>query len=232
MKIGIFTDPHYSSAEVTCGNRYNSKSLKKIDEALGYFTEEKCDLVICLGDLIDKEEVHNEEIANLKKVSDVFSKYKIKIYAVLGNHDGFAFDEDEFYKVLGEQYRPENIYCESGNLIFIDACYYKSGVHYRRGFSDWTDTFYPKTDELRTILAEADGDSYIFMHQNIDPNIRGDHRLSNDAEVREILEKSGKVKAVFQGHYHLGCESEINGIRYVTYPAMCVAEQRYFVVEI
>ena len=33
MKIGIFTDSHFSSAEVTCGNRYNSRSLEKIRRA-------------------------------------------------------------------------------------------------------------------------------------------------------------------------------------------------------
>ena len=33
MRIGIFTDPHYSSKEVSCGVRYNSLSLKKIGYA-------------------------------------------------------------------------------------------------------------------------------------------------------------------------------------------------------
>ena len=32
MKIGIFTDSHYSSQETTCnGERFNSKSLEKTD---------------------------------------------------------------------------------------------------------------------------------------------------------------------------------------------------------
>ena len=34
MKLGIFTDSHYSSQEVTCGNRYNSRSLEKIRKAM------------------------------------------------------------------------------------------------------------------------------------------------------------------------------------------------------
>lgn len=56
MKLGIFTDSHYSSHEITCEKRYNSRSLEKIKEAYALFEKEKCDLAICLGDLTDKED--------------------------------------------------------------------------------------------------------------------------------------------------------------------------------
>lgn len=232
VKIGLFADPHFSSADITCTNRYNNKSLRKIEEAFKSFRENKCDLVICLGDLIDQEEDHTDEIADLIKISEIFSKYEMKISVVMGNHDCSAFDKNEFYEVLGQQYRPENIYCRSKNIIFIDACYYENGMSYKRGFADWTNTFFPKTEELQKVLSNVDGDSYIFMHQNIDPDIRSDHRVSNDNKIREILENSNKVKAVFQGHYHSGHMSEVNGIRYITYPAMCENELAYFVFEI
>ena len=232
LKIGVFTDSHFSSKEVTCGNRYNNLSLKKINAAFKYFLEEKCDLVICLGDLIDKEDEHTKEIDNLKKISEDLSKYHLRTYVLMGNHDAFAFDEDEFYDILGEQYRPVNEYACNKNLIFIDACYFKNGNHYRRGDSDWTDTYYPKTNELETLLTDVTGNTYIFMHQNIDPAIREDHRLFNADDVRVILEKSNKVKMVIQGHYHPGHKSEFNKILYVAYPAMCENESAYYVMEI
>ena len=232
MKIGLFTDSHFSSATVTCGNRYNSRSLKKIEDALKIFSEQKCDLVISLGDLIDKENNREKEIQNLKKVSRVFSGYDLDIRVIMGNHDAFTFSENEFYSILGLQHKPQNIYSDTVNLIFIDACWFKNGVHYNPGDSDWTDTFYPGTQELETILSGIKGDSYIFMHQNIDPGIRIDHRLSNDAEIREILENSHKVKTVFQGHYHPGFVSELNGINYITYPAMCENDNAVFIVDL
>ena len=34
MKLGIFTDSHYSSSELTCGCRYNSRSLEKINNSI------------------------------------------------------------------------------------------------------------------------------------------------------------------------------------------------------
>ncbi len=232
MKIGLFTDSHFSLADATCGNRYNNKSLQKIKEAYQYFFEEKCDLVICLGDLIDREDDHNKEITTLKKISKILLKYGMKTSVILGNHDAFAFDVDEFYSILGEQFRPENIYTGTKNLIFLDACYFKNGMHYKRGDSDWTDTYYPMANELEMLLADIVGDVYIFMHQNIDPSIREDHRLFNANELHSIFKTGKKVKTVFQGRYHPGFTSEHDGIRYVTYPAMCENEDAYYVIEI
>ena len=231
MKLGIFTDSHYSSQELTCFTRLNSKSLKKIEEAFEYFLKENCDVVICLGDITDKEGEHTKEIENLKRISEVFQKYPVETRIVMGNHDAFCFEVDEFYSILGEQYRPENIYGEK-NIIFLDACYFKSGVHYMPGDDDWTDTFYPHTDELKEILSKITGEAYVFMHQNIDPTIEDDLRLYNDAEIRDILEKSGKVKIVFQGHDHFGKRTEHNGIQYITFEGMCEKEGAYYIFEI
>jgi alkaline phosphatase len=44
--------------------------------------------------------------------------------------------------------------------------------------------------------------------------------VNNAAEIRQILEQSGKVTAVFQGHHHEGSYSYIEGIHYYTLKAM------------
>jgi len=232
MKIGIFTDSHFSSQEITCGNRYNSQSLRKIEEAYTCFKNENCDLVISLGDLIDIEDDHNREIENLEQIANVIKQYCVPTICVMGNHDGFAFETDEFYKILGEDCKPKTITKDSVNLVFIDGCYFENGEHYYPGDFDWKDTCYPLTDELERELNSLSGEIYIFMHQNIDPSISESHRLANDQEVRKILEKCGKVKTVYQGHYHNGNKNTHNGINYITYPAMCESENRYYVLEI
>ena len=88
MKIGIFTDSHYSSQEVTCSVRYNSKSLEKIKAAYSHFEKEQCDLVICLGDLIDHEDSHQKEIENLTKVAKVIKNSAVKTVCLMGNGSG------------------------------------------------------------------------------------------------------------------------------------------------
>ena len=49
--------------------------------------------------------------------------------------------------------------------------------------------------------------------------------------MREIFEKSGKVKSVFQGHYHKGAENETGGIKYITLKAMCENEKAYYIID-
>ena len=70
------------------------------------------------------------------------------------------------------------------------------------------------------------------MHQNIDPQVPEVLRLFNDAEVRDILEKSGKVKAVYQGHHHPGHRTVWNGIEYISLPAMCEYENASEIIDI
>ena len=45
-----------------------------------------------------------------------------------------------------------------------------------------------------------------------------------------MIVASGKVKAVFQGHYHKGHETVIDGIPYHTLPAMCEGEENRFMI--
>ena len=235
MKIGIFTDSHYSSAEITCKKRFNSASLEKIAEAYRYFeADRECRIVICLGDLIDREGDHQKEIQNLAAVSEIIRASGLQTVCVMGNHDAFTFTHDEFFEIVGSMCRtPRNIKCSNGTtLLFLNACYYASGAAYSPGEGNWKDTFFPHMQELEASLNAAEGDVYVFMHQNIDPTIPENHRLSNDSEVRDVLERSGKVKAVFQGHYHKGSEYELNGIKYITYPAMCEGEGRRYIIEI
>ena len=227
MKIGIFSDSHYSSVKVN-GNRYNSQSLRKIKEAYDLFKKEECELVVCLGDLIDTEPTQEKEISNLREIAQVIRASGMQTVCVMGNHDAFALTPETFYETLGFSH-VEELSVDGRRLLFLDACYFKDGRHYAPGDSDWTDTFFPAEKELREKLSEGSQDTYIFVHQSIDPAIRRDHRIFNADSLVTTIRESGKVKTVFQGHYHPGIESEYDGIRYITLPAMCEQENAYFI---
>lgn len=231
MKLGLFSDSHYSSQEVTCGCRYNSCSLEKMRRAYRAFEVAGCDLVICLGDLTDREDCHEKELANLRAAAEVIQSAAVPTVCVMGNHDAFSFTVEEFYGVL-DRCCPKPRTVEGKTLLFADACYFKSGRHYAPGDEDWTDTCLPDTDSLEKSLEEAEGEVLFFLHQNVDPHAEMHHCLANAAAVRAILENSGKVKAVYQGHYHPGLRSTHNGIDYVTLPAMCEGDDRWEIIEI
>ena len=232
MKLGIFTDPHYSSQAITCGVRRNSMSLEKMRAAYRFFERERCDLAVCLGDLTDREPTHAAERANLEKAAAVIRASAVPTLCLMGNHDAFSFTKEEFYAVLGENTAPRDLVLHGKRLVFLDACYFAHGARYRPGDTDWTDSFCPGEAQLRETLSRGAEDVYVFIHQNLDPAAEKRHLIANAAAVNRILAESGRVKAVYQGHYHPGCRSVLNGIRYITFPAMCECENAYFTEDI
>lgn len=232
MKLGLFADSHFSTAELTCGNRYNSQGLARIEKACRQFVEAGCDRIVCLGDLIDHEPVHETEVDNLKKVAQVFRNCPVPVTVIMGNHDAFSFTREEFYGILGEECRPADLYGEAVSLLFADACYFHNGKPYGPGDSDWTDTCIPDTEELRKRIEAATGNVYLFLHQNLDPTVESHHILSNAPDIRQILEQSGKVRAVCQGHYHPGNKTGRNGIQYFTLPSLCTYEDAVEIITI
>lgn len=54
MKLGLFSDPHYCTKDVTCGTRRPSLSFGKIRAAMEAFRDAGAEYVICLGDLVDE----------------------------------------------------------------------------------------------------------------------------------------------------------------------------------
>jgi len=206
-------------------------SLRKIKEAYGHFSREKCDLIVCLGDLIDTEADRRLTVKHLKEIAEVIHSVDIPTVCLLGNHNTYSFEPEEFYSILGID-APHDIFTGGKLLVFLDACYFKDGRHYGPGLCDWTDTYLPNESELFSKLESTNAEVYLFLHQNIDPAVEYRHILYNAQSIREHIAKLGTVKTVFQGHYHPGMRSEYDGIQYVTLPAMCESEQAYFVFDI
>ena len=232
MKIGLFSDPHYSSQELTGGNRRNNLSLGKMRAALEQFAAAGCDRVICLGDLTDAEDTKEKEQANMREIAALFGEFSMPIQVVMGNHDAYVFEAEEFYALLGGC-EPTDVHEGNLHLLFLDLNYSSKGVRYQPHNFAWDDVSLPDPAGLRDKLAALNGDVYLFMHQNIDPAIpAADHRAANADEVCAIIEASGKVKAVYQGHYHWGNRSTRNGVEYITLPAMAVYDDTCQIIEV
>ena len=58
----------------------------------------------------------------------------------------------------------------------------------------------------------------MLAHQRLDT--KDNHGVRNAADVRKVLEDSGKVNAVFQGHSHKNDYKNLSGIHYCTMVAM------------
>lgn len=237
MKLGLFSDPHYCTRDVTCGTRRPALSFGKIREAMEAFRDAGAERVICLGDLVDECETMEENIAAAEELSAMIRSFGIPFDCVMGNHDYQNFTREEFRKYTkAARELPGMIRCGTKTLIFLDTNYTDDGKIYKRNELDWTNAFLPpdQMQSLRAALAMPETEEvFLFLHQNLDPTVESHHIVRNAAEIRGILRESGKVKEVFQGHYHPGRESVIDEIPYHTLPAMCEGEEnRYRIVEI
>jgi alkaline phosphatase len=144
----------------------------------------------------------------------------VELHSVLGNHCIQTLTKSQFLHEVG---RDRGHYCfDRGGFRFIvlDACYRKDGTSYDAGNFDWKDTEVPAPQRawLKEQLEATRGRALVFVHQRLD--IEGVHTVASSIEVRQILEGSSKVIAVFQGHSHQNDYREITGVHYCTMRAV------------
>lgn len=220
FRIGLMTDLHYADKAPT-KTRFYREALGKLDEAVDLFNKERPALVIELGDLIDKAATVEEEIEWLGTIEKHYARLSMPRHYVLGNHCVTTLTKEEFATHTGMSKTPHYAFDEDGvTFIVLDACYRADGVAYGRENFDWKDTFIPQVelDWLQAQLSAAKGPVVIFAHQRLDDS--APHNVKNANAVRAVLEKSGKVLAVFQGHSHKNDYQHIAGIHYCTLVAM------------
>ena len=240
-RFGIVTDSHYATRHYS--NRFCSESLDKMTECIELMNKQEVDFLIELGDFKDEDSPAVEEntISYLQAIEAIFRQFRGSIYHVLGNHDMDSISKSQFLaNVENKGIAPDALNysfdLKGLHFVILDANYTSDGADYDHGNFDWTDANIPASELgwLKQDLASVDGPVIVFVHQRLDGT--GDHYVNNAADVRRILETSGKVLAVFQGHDHTGGYTEIQGIHYYTLRAMVVGSgaenNSYAIVEV
>jgi len=241
-RFGIVSDCHYANAD-TVGSRYYRQSLDKLSECVEAMNGERVDFLIELGDFKDEDRpaVEEKTISYLRAAEQVFEKFKGPRHHVLGNHDADSISKEQFLDSV------ENTRIDAGktyysfdfkraHFVVLDANYRADGADYDHGNFDWTDANIPaaELEWLKDDLEGARGPAIVFVHQLLDGT--GAHYVRNAAEVRAVLQSSGKVPAVFQGHQHSGGYSQMEGIHYYTLKAVVEGpgeeDNAYAVVEV
>lgn len=219
VRIGLVTDLHYAD-KPPAGSRHYRDTLTKFTEVAGEFQKAKPDFVVELGDLIDAADSAEEEKKYLATINKKFAALPGDKHYVLGNHCVATLSKDEFLEGIARS-KPHYSFDAGGfHFVILDACYRSDGESYSRGNFKWTDTSIPveQVDWLKADLKAAAGKAFVFVHQRLD--VKNDHGVKNADQVRKVLEESGKVLAVFQGHSHKNDLKDINCIHYCTLVAM------------
>lgn len=208
IKIGIVTDIHAG-----LDNDYikGSLALKLFDEALNELKKHDPIMLLDLGDRTndDSLEIRRNNIAELGKR---FSALSIPRHHLLGNHDFLPRAEQE--QLLNTQLTNHSVVVEGWQLVFL----YTFNDTVKGGLTE---------DDLQWLGQTLSSNALpviVFTHQPLDGvptkgNTLFDaipHYLTptNHEKARAILEVSGKVKLVVNGHTHWNHLERMNGIAY------------------
>jgi len=218
LRIGLVTDAHCADKAPAGGRDYRAAATR-IAEAAEGFREARADLAAELGDWVDGAGDREAELAAIDRVEAAFARFPGERLRVLGNHCVAALRKEEFLGRCRQEKACFSIDREGWRIIVLDACFDRDGVPYGGRSVAWEDTDIPAAGRawLEEDLARCAGPAVVLVHQRLDA-IDG-YGIRSAPAVRRILERSGKVRAVLQGHYHAGDHRRIGGIHYVTLKA-------------
>jgi predicted phosphodiesterase len=219
LRVGLMTDLHYADKDPT-KTRFYREALAKLDEAVEHMNREKPALVVELGDFIDQADSVEKEIEWLKTMESHFAKLSMPRHYVLGNHCVGTLTKQEFAQHTKAAGGHASFESNGVTFLILNACFREDGTPYERKNFNWQDANLPKAELawLESELSKASGPVIVLAHQRLD--LDKAHAVRNAAGVRALLEKSGKVLAVFQGHSHKNDYQQIVGIHYTTLVAM------------
>lgn len=219
VRLGLVTDMHYADKK-PAGSRHYRETLAKLKEAAKQFQKDQPDHVVELGDFIDAADSVEIEKGYLKRINKDFAALPGQKHYVLGNHCVYTLTKDEFLEGVGQKKSYYSFDAGGFHFVVLDACFRSDGEPYGRKNFKWTDPNIPKdqVEWLQADLKEASGKTIVFVHQRLD--VSNHYGVKNAAQVRKVLEESGKVLAVFQGHSHKNDLKDIHGIHYCVHRAM------------
>lgn len=226
IRFGIVTDSHYADVDPR-GSRPYRESLAKMDECAAFMNAERVDFLVELGDFKDQDDppvdAGTEEY--LRRIERSFAAFRGPRYHVLGNHDHDSLSKARFLALIENSGIPRgrSYYAfDRGGVRFIvlDANFTVAGAPYDHGNFGWDDcsVLPAELSWLAARLSDGPRKAVVFIHQQLDGF--GAYFVKNAVDVRSILESSGKVLAVFQGHRHEGDFRTIAGIPYYTLVGM------------
>lgn len=228
IRFGLLSDVHYADRE-PAGERFYRQSLAKVQEAIDWMNQEKLDFAIELGDFKDQDAVPNEAntLKYLTDIESVFQKFNGPTYHVLGNHDMDGISKQQFLERVENSGIPKaksyySFNREKIHFVVLDGNYTKEGKSYDHGNFSWEDASISE-DEISWLRNDLNTNKLpviVFIHQMLDDSKNVKQAVQNAAEVRQILEQSGKVLCVFQGHVHEERYNLINGIHYYSVNAV------------
>ncbi len=218
MRFALIADCHIGEERPYEGvvRKLSRYALPFINQIIDEVTAKDVDFIVQLGDLIEDGANAQEDLANYSAGIEAFKKAPMPVLHVIGNHEQIHLTVPQLCAVTQEQ----PYYCKVIGGYKLITLFSSSVEH--------TDIHVDKTQIswLKERLSEGSEPVFVFIHHPLDQqSLAGnvwfeeypDYCFCEERlELRQILEGSGKVLAVFGGHVHQNSMSFINGIYYIT----------------
>lgn len=212
MRIGLFADAHTSAAP-----------LDAVTRALERFRD--CDMVMNLGDLYGYSGDEAESAKAGARFEALLKASPAPVCHVPGNHDydaphaclpAFVQNAKGGHVVLSAHW----------THIILDSCFTPDGASFMDAPHVWNECCLPQ-EQLAFLSAELRRceNAIVYVHSPIalpehpDADIRN-YIAKHSEEARGIIERSGVVRLVVQGHFHAGGQIILGGIPYITQTAL------------
>jgi alkaline phosphatase len=219
LRVGLVTDLHYADKPPR-GSRHYREAPDKLAAAAKQFGKDNPAFLVELGDFIDAADSVDTELGYLKRINRDFTAICKNRHYVLGNHCVHTLTKKEFLEGVGQKKSYYSFDSGDFHFVILDSCFRSDGEPYGRKNFQWTDPNIPavEVEWLKADLKKTSKKTVVFAHQRLD--VSNHYGVKNAADIRKVLEQSGKVLAVFQGHSHKNDHKEIEDIHYCTLVAM------------
>ncbi len=231
VRVGVFADLHAHDSNNPLEKLVMVHYRERLGACVDVMNAWPADLMIQLGDYVNGTFVLGADPGDparipsiLEKAEAIYAQFHGPRHHVLGNHDVQDLSKEEFLKRIPATETYYSFDAGAYHFVILDAQYNRRG-------EDYSHIFYIvqgnipsfQLDWLRQDLQSTDRPTIVCVHQRLDVEYdlrSGGPEIYNVLEARALLEESGNVIAVFQGHDHDGAYSLIEGIHYVTFRAL------------
>lgn len=226
-RFAVITDAHMGPAPYygDCNRLMAEESprvLKKVVDEIN--REEDISFIIQLGDLVQEnveKPSRDEDLSNLKKALGILGQLERPLYHVVGNHCRATLSIDDLclsYDIPRLYYSFET--AEHTHIVL----YAESPGH--------MDMWIPEEEIswLKDRLSSLRKPAFVYLHHTLAEHPLDDSFwfkgrpdkafVRNAKEITDLLEQSGKVLGVFNGHMHLPRYVVQNQIPYFTVQSM------------
>lgn len=220
MRIALLTDVHFGPEASFEGKlrklSHRAEQLSRdVVERLN--TVERPDLVVNLGDVIEDAD-RERDLENYRRFLDVLSELRAPVLHVAGNHDSVNLTDDD----LRALWQHEGPLYYSRDVAGVHLCVLRTletkdvAVHLPEEQLAW----------LADDLARAPAPAVVLVHHPLgEMQLEGNRwfaraphicRVAERRRARAVIEASGKVVCVLNGHAHWNHLDVAGGIPYVT----------------